>query len=684
MKKSLQIFNREMSWLAFNHRVLQEARDESVPLHEKIKFMAIFSSNLDEFFRVRVAALRNLLALKEKTKKKLDFDPGELLEQIFEYVNKQQEELGDTYRNIILNGLKENNIFLVTDSEIEKTHLNYLQPYFEHEIQPFLQPVFLLKDKATYFLHNHALYLAVKLITKTNVESKSTRANYALVEIPTRFLPRFVTLPSNSDQYYVMFLDDVIRAFLPSIFPGYHVDSAYAIKMTRDAEIYIDDEFSGDLVDKIQKGISRRKTGAPSRFLYDLNMSKSFLKFLGEALHLSKEDLIPGGRYHNFSDFFSFPTPGPDSLQYQKLKPITSKLFSVKSGIFSSIEKKDILLHYPYHSYEPVIKFLEVAAKDKEVSTINITLYRVSADSKIISNLKLAAQNGKKVTVFVEIKARFDEESNIKWAEELKRCGVKVLYSFPGLKVHAKICLVRKAKRDYVYLATGNFNEKTAGIYTDFGLFTSRKSITSEIRRVFSHLKSKPDDSHFKTLLVAPFNMRETFYALIDKEIENALAGKQASITVKLNNLEDNKIIQRLYHASQSGVKIDLIIRGISCLVPGIKDLSENINIISIVDRFLEHTRIFVFHNGGREKVYIGSADWMKRNLSRRIEVVFPILDPDLKQNILTILNFQLQDNTKTRLIAPGLGNEYRKTESENLINAQSETYRFVKEIERK
>jgi polyphosphate kinase len=683
MRKNLQMFNREISWLAFNHRVLQEARDESVPLHEKIKFMAIFSSNLDEFFRVRVAALRNLLALKEKTKKKLDFDPGKLLEQIFEYVNKQQEELGDIYRNIILKGLKENNIFLITDSEIEESHRNYLQQYFEHEIQPFLQPVFLLKDKVTYFLHNHALYLAVKLIAKTTAESKTTRAKYALVEIPTRFLPRFITLPSKADEHYIMFLDDAIRAFLPSIFPGYHVDSAYAIKITRDAEIYIDDEFSGDLVDKIQKGISRRKTGVPSRFLYDLNMSKSFLKFLSDALHLSKEDLIPGGHYHNFSDFFSFPTPGPESLQYQKLNPIPCRSFSVKSGMFDSIENKDVFLHYPYHSYEPVIKFLEFAARDKDVSTINITLYRVSADSKIISNLKLAAQNGKKVTVFVEIKARFDEESNIKWAEELKRSGVKVLYSFPGLKVHAKICLVRKANKDYVYLATGNFNEKTARIYTDFGLFTSRKNITLEIRRVFSHLQSKAAQSHFKALLVAPFNMRETFYALIDKEIENALAGKPASITIKLNNLEDKKIIQRLYRASQSGVKIDMIIRGISCLVPGIKNLSENINIYSIVDRFLEHTRIFVFHNGGREKVYIGSADWMKRNLSRRIEVVFPILDPDIKQNILTILNFQLQDNTKTRLITPGLGNEYRKTESDDLINAQTETYRFIQEIER-
>ena len=681
MGQNIRLFNREISWLGFNHRVLQEARDESVPLHEKIKFMAIFSSNLDEFFRVRVAALRNLLALKEKTQKKLEFNPAELLNRIHEYVNQQQEELGDTYRNIILKGLRDNNIFLIDAEDANENQREFIQQYFEHEIYPFLQPVFLFKAKVTYFLQNHALYMAVKLFSKDAVNTTSSRAKYALLEIPTRFLPRFVTLPGDADNHFIMFLDDIIRAFLHTIFTGYTIDSAYAIKLTRDAEIYIDDEFSGDLVDKIRKGISRRKTGVPSRFLYDLNMPKTFIKFLSEALHLSKEDLIPGGRYHNFSDFFSFPALGAEDLRYDKLLPVSGKSFSTNTPLFKSIGKKDILLHFPYHSYSPVIDFLKAAAEDKEVASIYMTLYRVSSGSQIINNLMLAAQNGKKVTVFVEIKARFDEESNIKWAEELQRSGVKVLYSFPGLKVHAKLCLVRRSDKDFVYLATGNFNEKTARIYTDFGMFTCRRSITSEIIRVFSYLESRKNELQLKTLLVAPFNMRQTFYSLIDNELKNAESGKPASIILKLNSLEDRKIIQKLYLASQAGVKIELIIRGICCLVPGVKNLSENINVISIIDRYLEHTRIFVFHNSGRKKVFIGSADWMRRNLSRRIEVVFPIPDPEIRKNILTILNFQLQDNTKARIITSKIKNEYRKTESDDLVNAQSKTYRFIKAL---
>ncbi len=679
MTKDVRFLDREMSWLAFNHRVLQEARDKSVPLHEKIKFMAIFSSNLDEFFRVRVAALRNLLALKEKSIKKLEFDPAILLKQIHAYVHEQQEELGDIYRNIILPGLKNNNIFIAPEQKLFKKQTEYVTDYFNQEVHPYIQPIFIFKDKVAYFLPNHALYLAVKLYSKEIERAKLVNAQYALVEIPTRFLPRFIALPPDGESHHIMFLDDIIRSFLPVIFPGYKIDSAYAIKITRDAEIYIDDEFSGDLVDKIRKGIRRRKTGVPSRFLYDLHMPKSFLKYLKSALHLSNEDLIPGGRYHNFSDFFSFPTPGPDSLRYQNLPPVPGKSFSGDTSVFEAISRQDILLHYPYHSYQPVLDFLKAAATDSKVSTIYMTLYRVSSGSQIISNLLLAVQNGIDVTVFVEIKARFDEESNIKWAEELQRAGVHVLYSFPGLKVHAKMCLVKRQDQDYVYLATGNFNEKTSRIYTDFGLFTCRRSITSEVNKVFSYLKQEKTVLEFKTLLVAPFNMRQAFYDLIENEIENAKAGKPAGIILKLNNLEDRKIILKLYDASRAGVKIDLIIRGICCLVPGIKNQSENIRVTSIVDRYLEHTRIFVFHNAGRKKVFLGSADWMKRNLSRRIEVVFPVMDAEIKRNVLTILDFQLRDNTKARLVTSKLKNEYKVSASQKPVNAQMETYRYIK-----
>ncbi|MCH9028909.1 MAG: polyphosphate kinase 1 [Bacteroidetes bacterium] len=682
-------FNRELSWLSFNYRVLQEAKDKNVPLLERLKFLAIYSSNLDEFFRVRVASLRSLLALKTKTQKKLRFDPQKLLDEIKHIVSKQQEEFGKIYREDILRELKKNNINIVDDKNFPKSSKKYLQSYFSDKVVPFIHTLLLDKDKHSTFLHNKALYFAVCLTDKNQSGIKNKNANtefeYAIVEIPSEKLGRFITLPTNNDKNYVMFLDDVIKLFLPDIFPSHKIDSCYSIKLTRDAELYIDDEFTGNLLAKIKKGLSKRKTGVPSRFLYDNKMPESFLKFLRGTLNLKKDDLIEGGRYHNFNDFFSFPNFNLTKLEFEPLPPIVSKDFDKHNSVFDAISEKDVLLSFPYQSYGYVVKFLEEAANDPNVKTIKITLYRVASESLVIRSLLKAVENGKKVTAFVEVKARFDEESNFSSGEALQNGGVKVLYSFPGLKVHSKLCVVERVEKGktnfYTYLGTGNFNEKTARIYCDHALFTKDKQIAKDANNVFKFLLNKDEEQSFDKLLVAPFNMRSTFVSLIDNEIKNSKGGKKAEIIIKLNSIEDRKMIKKLYEASQAGVKIRLIVRGICCLIPGKKGLSENISAISIVDRFLEHARIYVFHNGGEKLMYVASADWMRRNLSRRIEVAFPILDKKIKAQLLKLIELQWNDNTKARVIDESQKNEYRTSKSKKKIRSQYEIYDYIQEI---
>ena len=683
-KKNL--FNRELSWLSFNHRVLQEAKDDSVPLHEKIKFMAIFSSNLDEFFRVRVAALRYLLTLKKKSINKLKVEPAALLKEIQKRVDVHQQELGNIFRNSIIPELKKNNIILTDEKSLDKKQSSFVADYFRYEILPYLRPCILVRKKVTIFLQNKVLYLAVRLHSKLDKNlqlNKSARSTYAVVEIPTIILPRFIEIPSSNHQQTIMFLDDIIRLHLDEIFPGYRIKDIYEIKLTRDAEIYIDDEFSGDLLEKIKKGIARRKTGKPSRFLYDENMPVEFLNFLKDSLMLQKEDLVPGAKYHNFSDFISFPRIGPASLQDKKMPPIQVPAFKSSSDIWSVISANDHLLYFPYHSYDSVIKLIKSSADDPSVLSIYITLYRTAAESQVIHHLIRAADKRKSVIVFVEVKARFDEESNILWAQKLKDAGIKVLYSFPGLKVHSKICLIRRKEGNsinrYAYLSTGNFNEKTAKLYCDFGLFTSDNKITKEVEHAFHYLRSETSEYSYQHLLVAPFAMRKKFNEMIDLEIKNASDGKKASIDLKMNSLEDHKIIEKLYQASQVGVKIRIIVRGICCLISGIKDLSENIKIISIVDRYLEHTRIFIFHNSGREKYFLASADWMRRNLSRRIEVAFPIYDSKIQKTLRTIYEIQWNDNQKSRIIDQKQINKYRKDDFKEIHRSQVETYEFLK-----
>jgi len=682
-------YNRELSWLSFNHRVLQEAKDQSLPLFERLKFLAIYSSNLDEFFRVRVASLRSLLALKDTTQKKLEFNPRFLLKKILDTVHLQQEEFGNIFREEINPMLESENIFLVDDKSILQNHKEFISNYFRDQIVPFIQPIILDKNKISTFLHNQAIYFALRLIQKQKKKSISPRYKYAIVEIPAERLGRFVRLPSEGDKHYVIFLDDIIRLHLPELLPGYKIDSCYSIKLTRDAELYIDDEFTGDLLLKIQKGLAKRKVGAPSRFLYDAKMPDELLKYLRSALKLDRNDLVPGGRYHNFNDFFSFPgvlkNINKSHLQNEVLPPIVSKELEGVISVFDVISEKDVLLSFPYQSFGYVVKFLEEAADDVNVKSIKITLYRVADESLIVRSLIKAAENGKKVTVFVEVKARFDEESNFSSADALEKAGVKVYFSFPGLKVHSKLCLIerteKKKSKYYTYLATGNFNEKTARIYSDHAILTANQQFGKDADRVFNFLERKNDKVKSKELIVAPKKMRRTFINLIDNEIRNAKENKPSGIIIKLNSLEDRKMINKLYEASNAGVQIRIIVRGICCLIPGINGLSDNIEVISIVDRFLEHARIFIFFNGGEKKYFLSSADWMKRNLSRRIEVAFPVHDNEIQKQLQKMIDLQLNDNVKARIVDKEQKNEYMNYEGEQKIRSQYEIYDTIKKL---
>jgi polyphosphate kinase len=681
-------YDRELSWLSFNHRVLQEAKDPGVPLYDRIKFLAIFSSNLDEFFRVRVASLRSLIGLKKK--KKLKFDPVKLLSDIHSKVNILQQEFGEIFRGGIIPELNRNNIFLLNDNEINSDQKKFLGNYFSREVLPNLNTTLIAGAKFSLFLKNNAIYLAVRLQPMTGKNGNSNNpqgtkiSRYAIVEIPADKLSRFVELPEEEGRIFVMFLDDVIRVNLQQLFPGYKVIESYSVKLTRDAELYIDDEFSGNLLEKIKSSLSKRKTGVPCRFLYDEKMPGDFLKYLRKTLNLSKEDLIPGGRYHNFFDLFSFPDHGKKGLSYEPMIPLKSVELH-DNNIFEVISDHDVMVYYPYQSFDYVIKMLEQAAADENVKSIKITLYRTAKESKVIKALVAAAKNGKTVTAFIEVKARFDEELNFQNAGELEKAGVKVLYSFPGLKVHSKMCIISRMegenKKYYAYMATGNFNEKTALIYSDIGLFTSDESITSELRKVFNFLSRKTKEEKFSTLSAAPFNLRETISRMIDTEAENAASGKKAFMILKLNSLEDKRIIKRIYRASEQGVKIKINVRGICCLKPD----KRNIQIRSIVDRYLEHSRIYYFYSGGDEKIFISSADFMKRNFDRRVELLIPVTDAKLKEELKNILSIYFKDNVKARRINATQSNPYIKGSGVKTIRAQYDIYDFLKEeIEKK
>lgn len=674
--------DRDISWLSFNYRVLQEAKDKSVPLFEKLKFLAIYSSNLDEFFRVRVANHRNLVRAGKKTKKELDFEPEKILTQLLKIVNKQQEEFSEIFEDNIIPQLKRYGISIIKRKQMTEEQREFVESYFDEYLLPFVQPVLLNDKKVKLFLNNSALYLALDMRDPKGDKEKS---RYAIVKIPSDHIQRFIELPTRKDGLKeIMILDDVVRHSVRLLFPGYDVLDSYSIKLTRDAELYIDDEFSGDLLAKIRKSLNNRNVGPASRLVYDREISGKFLSYLKHEFDLDKYDLLPEGRYHNNSDFFQFPTFGLHHLTDTPLPPLPIRIIEEATSIFTKIAEKDWMVHVPYHSYESVIKFFEDAAADPSVTHIKIIQYRVAKVSRIMKALMDAVKNGKQVTAFIEIKARFDEEANLDWGERLEKAGVAVYYSMPGLKVHSKMAIVRRVENEeakiYAYLSTGNFHEDTAKIYSDIGIFTADKRLTSEATRVFSYLETKQKPTkEFEHFAVGQFNLKPKMIALIDKEIANASDGKKSEIILKMNSIQDQEMIEKLYEASQAGVKVKMVVRGICSIVPGIKKISDNIEVISIVDRFLEHARIFVFSNNGNTKIYLSSADWMVRNLHRRIETMFPIYDEKIKEMILDLLRIQLNDNVKARFLHPNKNNEYKRNSTDLAIRSQIESYYYIK-----
>lgn len=668
--------DRDVSWLAFNYRVLQEVKDLSVPLYERIKFLAIYSSNMDEFFKVRVAYLRGLATLKKKTQKRLAFDPAKILRQIKRIVQKQRTEYLQLFHSLT-EELKQHNIYFIGNEDVSRDQYEFLREYFYTHVMPLLNPIYIHENIGVVFLQSDTIYHAVRFLDNEGDYV------YALIEIPTHSLPRFLLMPEIGDRYYIISLDDVIRLFIHQLFPRVSPDEVYSVKMTRDAELYIYDEYTGNLVDKIKKSLAKRNLGVPSRFLYDSRMPDDFLRALKKALGLTDADLVAGGRYHNFRDLMNFPNPFSPALENEPLPPLRIKELDESPSIFEAIDKRDWLLHFPYQTYDYLSRFLWEAAENPHVSKIRISLYRVAVgNSRVVSALIHAAKAGKEVTVFVEVKARFDEENNIKWSNELVRAGAKVLYSIPGLKVHSKTCIVtyrqNGTQKRYAYFGTGNFNEKTARIYGDIGLFTADPQLTDELLTHYDFLRRKTERIESKELLIAPYTMRKKLYQLIRAEIDAVKAGKKGYIILKMNSIQDREIIEKLYEASNAGVKIDMIVRGICCLKPGIKGQSENIRIISIVDRFLEHARCYYFYHGGEELLYCSSADFMTRNLSDRVEVAFPIKNPELKQEVLDMLRIQLSDNQKSRIVDARFSNKYVKRKGKP-VRAQIAFYEYLK-----
>jgi polyphosphate kinase len=673
----MPLSSRDISWLSFNHRVLQEAMDHRVPLYERIKFLAIYSSNLDEFFRVRVASLRSFKDLKKKTRKALDIKPKKELKQIRKIVHLQQQTFGRIFREELIPALLAEGITLIPHESYTSAQQDFARNYFFEKVYPQINilEIELEAEAPPPFLKNKVLYFIVTFPDIPDLK---------LVEIPSSRLPRFVELPpTEAGKHSLTFLDDIVRHNLKELLIR-PIENAYAVKLSRDAEIYIEDEFSGDLIAKIKKGLEKRNIGAPTRFLYDSSMKNKVLKQLMQRFELTKNDIIPGARYHNFNDFLDFPNPTrKDELHHPAFPPLNHPVLESGSSIRETIQQRDVILHFPYQRYSYVSQFIREAALDPQVQSLKITLYRVAQKSKVIEALLEALKRGKEVVVFIEAKARFDEAHNLFWGEELEKAGAKVIYSYPGIKIHTKLFLfIRKEEesiRYYAYLGTGNFNEKTARIYCDHALLTANQSLAREVEQIFALLERRILVPRCKHLLVAPFNLRTSLIERIDQEITHARAGRQAYLILKVNNLEDPKMIQKFYEASQAGVSIKIIVRTICCLQPGIEGCSENIEVISIVDRFLEHARVYIFGNGGREKMYLASADWMTRNLDRRIEVAIPIYAPRIFQEIRDMITLQLKDNQKARIVTAEMANAYKKRlDDEPPVRAQVDTYRYL------
>jgi len=675
--KNIPLINREISWLYFNDRVLQEAADPTVPLIERIKFLAIFSSNLDEFYRVRVATLSRLANLNEKAKEILGYNPKKILNQIKTIVVKQERKFNNLYENIIVKQLAEEKIFILNDKQLNVTRGEFVKSYFREKLLATLVPIMLDDALPLPELRDRAIYFFVKLTTKK-------KFRYALIEIPDN-LSRFIVLPETNNLKFIILLDDVIRYSLEDIFFIFDHDSieAYSIQLTRDAELDLDKEVSGKFIDSLSKSLQKRRKGKPMRLMYDTEMPMDMLKYLVTRIGLHGESLIPGSRYHNFKNFISFPNVGRPELEYVKYLPLPVNGLSFGRSLMGMIAKKDYLINTPYQSYDYVIHFLREAAIDPKVKEISIAVYRLAENSRIIYALINAAKNGKKVNCLVELRARFDEQNNISWSRRLEEEGVNVLYGIDGYKVHSKICLVSRTEKGklayYACLSTGNFNEKTANLYADHTLLTASKRLTGDLVNVFKALTKGILPSGLKHLIVSPIDSRPAIYRLIDNEMKNAKAGKKAYMIFKMNSLADEQMIAKLYQANNAGVKIQLIVRGMCCLIPGVKGFSENIEVISIVDKYLEHSRVHIYCNNGDELIYLTSADFMTRNIDNRVEVGFPIFDEQLKKEVRDIINIQLNDNTKAREINKQNTNKYHKTTSELPCRAQIDIYNYLK-----
>ena len=642
MENSHKYFKRDISWLSFNYRVLLEAEDETLPIYERIKFLSIYSSNLEEFYEIRVAEHRGVIMKKNFTEES-GAEAEETLAEITEEVNRQQREYYRIFSKV-LQELNRQDIYLYQDSRPEPFHEEFVHNFFNEEVFPFLSPVMIQAGDIRTFIRDRRLYLVIRMVKKSKRMAEPDYVPdyyYALMKIPYAKVPRFIELPTHEGKHYIMFIDDIIRANLSSIFPGYVVESCYSIKISRDADIYLDDEKGGNIVENIRKKVKKRKIGALSRFMYDSNMPDDFLAFICNAFGITTDDLVLGGRYNNLQDLIKLPNPRGKELEQQVPSPMRVPFLDEMGSVFWAVKKRDILLHFPYQSFDYLIRFLMEAAFDPKVDEIKITQYRVAENSAVINTLISAAQNGKKVTVFVELKARFDEENNMSTAERMEQAGIRIIYSIPGLKVHAKVAVILRKdtedgckRRDFAYLSTGNFNEKTARIYSDMALLTSNAELITDINKVFAVLEGKLAGPTFRHLLVARFNMVPELTRMIHREIEHVKAGRKGRIVLKMNGLHDQNMINELYNASENGVEIDLIVRGICCLVPN-RPFSANIKVTRIVDMFLEHSRIWYFYNDGEEELFLTSADWMRRNLNRRIETAFPILNAEIKRNAL-------------------------------------------------
>ena len=682
MANKKDLINREISWLHFNERVLQEAMDTKNPLIERLKFLGIFSNNRDEFFRVRVGTIRRLMQVEKLKGDRMSYKPSKVLNQILEIVEYQEKLFTQTFADL-KDGLAKENICFLDESNLDQEQGEFVSNFFNSEVRPFLFPIMLKNFESPNSLRDNAIYLVVAMNDSKGLNNE----DYSIIKVPTERISRFVVVPVSGKTKYIIMLDDVIRYSIGEIFGtfGYDEFKAYTVKFTRDAELDIDEDISKSFVELMSDSVKKRKKGVPVRFVYDKEMPEMLLQSLFKKLEIRSTDTLRGGgRYHNFRDFMSFPNLGSKSLVNPKLPALKHKLLPQHKSILEVIRQQDIMFHYPYQSFQYIVDLLREAAIDPKVRAIKMTFYRAARYSNVINSLINAARNGKNVTVFLEIQARFDEEANIYWAERLSEEGVKIIKTLPGFKVHAKLMLIRRKENGeniyYTNISTGNFNESTAKVYADYSLLTANQDIAKEVNIMF-HLFEQPyNPPKFKHLMVAPYYMRDSFIRFINTEIRNKKAGKDAWIKLKLNSLVDEKIINKLYQASRAGVQIDIVCRGICRLIPQKKGMSKTITVVSIVDKYLEHARCFIFANGGNPKYYTGSADWMVRNFDHRFEVITPVYDKDIQEELLDLFEIQWADNVKSRLVNVEPINQYRRSGLKKKIRSQEEIYKYLKE----